>query len=241
MFPTAQVDRPWAMWPAVRTAEEACAFVEAMGACLFHRKNKAAVPALSDVVAPDDEIAGHPMIWKDELHEAGRLFYGMAVRGDTSFMVMDLLPAFYRLQGMDTETYLAQYDRGVIDTASVRVLRALVDYGQLSTKELRRAARLAGPGEKPAFTAATSALRRTLTVTQAFSKSRVRAGYEYVWDLFERMFPEVGEAAVVRYPDRAEAITAVTARCHAWLDPDSDVAALFGWKAGSTQYGIRNT
>jgi hypothetical protein len=226
MFPTAQIDRTWAEWPPVRDAEDAFRFIEAMGACLFHRKSKVAIPALSDVVAPEPEIDGHPMIWKDILHESGRVYYGMAVRRDTSFVMPDLLPAFYRLQGKDAETYLDQYDRGIVSSAEVRVLHALEHEGQMSTRDLRRAA---GLSEKSAFTAATNALRRTLTITQAYSMSRVRAGYEYVWDLFERLYPEVGEAAAVRYPDPAEAITAVADRCAIWIDSPAEAKTLCGW------------
>lgn len=226
MFPTAQLDRTWAEWPPVRDAEDALRFIEAMGACLFHRKSRAAVPALSDVVAPEPRLDGHPMIWKDILHEAGRVYYGMALRGDTSFVMPDLLPAFFRLQGMDAETYLEQYDRGIIGSGEVRLLHALQNEGPLRTRDLRRAA---GLREKPAFVAASNALRRSLTITQAYSKSRVRAGYEYVWDLFERLYPEVGEAAGVRYPDPAEAITAVADRCAIWMNSPAEAKTLCGW------------
>lgn len=226
MFPTAQLDRSWAEWPPVRDAEDAYRFIEAMGACLFHRKRKAAIPALSDVVAPEPRLDGHPMVWKDILHEERRVYYGMALRGDTSFVMPDLLPTFFRLQGMDAESYLDQYERGVISSGEVRLLHVLQIEGPLSTRDLRRAA---GLSEKPAFTAASNALRRTLTITQAYSKSRVRAGYEYVWDLFERLYPEVGEAAAVRYPDPAEAITAVAERCAIWIDSPAEAKTLCGW------------
>ncbi len=256
MFPTTQTNCSWADWPPVRSVEEAYAFLDAMGLALFHRfqsplrrvpkrdapspqrsiaavairrRAQPQIPALSDVLAPEPEIDGHPMIWKDILHEARRVYFGTTVRGETSFVVPELLPAFYRLQGLSADDYLERYDRGVIDMAAVRVLRALLDEGQLSTRALRRAARLNGPGEKPAFVAATNALRRTLTITVAFSKSRQRTGYEYVWDVFERLWPEVSEAAVVRYPDPAGAIRAVAERCGAWLDHATDVCALMDW------------
>jgi hypothetical protein len=229
MFPTLQANRSWADWPPVRGLDEAYAFIDAMGVCLFHRKNTLAIPALSDVLAPEAERVGHPMVWKDILHEARRAYFGTAVRGETSFVMPELLPAFYRLQGLSADEYLEQYDRGVIDVAAVRVLRSLLDEGQLSTRALRRAARLNGPGEKPAFVAATNALRRTLTITVAYSKSRQRAGYEYVWDVFERLWPGVSKAAVVRYPDPADAIRTVAERCEAWLDRATDVCALMGW------------
>ena len=230
MFSTAQVDRSWADWPPVRNVEEAYAFLDAMGVCLFHRKSRVAMPALSDVLAEEPEWAGHPMVWKDLLHEARRVYYGTVVRGDTSFVMPELLPAFYRLQGMDAGAYLEAYDRGVVATAAVRVLRALLDEGPLSTRQLRRVAGLAGAGQKPAFAAATHTLMRTLTVTVVASKSRQLPGYEYVWDVFARLWPEVSEAAVVRYPDAAGAITAVAERCAAWLDGTAEPAQLFGWE-----------
>jgi hypothetical protein len=71
---------------------------------------------------------------------------------------------------------------------------------------------------------------RTLTITVRESASRTLPGYEYVWDVFQRVRPEVSDAAVVRYPDPAVAITTIAERCAAWLDPGADCAALFGWR-----------
>ena len=242
MFPTLQAGRTWADWPPVRGVEEAYAFIDAMGVALFHRRKRLAIPALSDVLAPEPERLGHPMVWKDILHETRRTFFGTTVCAETSFIMPELLPAFYRLQGLSADDYINQFDRGVIDLAAVRVVRALLDEGQLSTRQLRRAARLNGPGEKPAFVAATNALRRTLTITVAFARSRQLAGYEYEWDVFERLWPEVGKAAVVRYPDPADAIHTVAERCEAWLDRATDVCALLDWRPPlSTQRAAHST
>ena len=231
MFPTTQLDRPWAFWPAVRDAEEAFLFLDAVGAALFHRgKSHVAIPALSDVLAHESAWDGHPMVWKDLLHENRRVYYGTMVLGRTSFVMPELLPAIYRLQGMDAESYVAMYERGVIDGTEVRLLRALLDEGPLATKLLRRVASLSAPEQKPAFAAAAHALMRTLTLTLVASKSRRLPGYEYVWDLFERRWPEVSNAAVVRYPDPADAITTVAGRCAMWMHDPAEAKALFGWQ-----------
>jgi hypothetical protein len=232
MKPTPRPHQPWGDWPPIRTAGEAGGFLDMAGLCLFARTGatRVPIPALTDVCAEPHEWDTHPMVWKDELHEAGRAYYGTLVRGRTSLIVPELLPAFFRLQGVSGAAYLAAHDRGVLDPPPLRVLWALLNEGPLTTTELRRAAGLTGPHEKPPFTAATHALMQTLTVTIVRATSRQLAGYRYVWDVFDRVHPEVGEAAVVRYPDPADAIQAVAERCRAWLDAATDAAALFGWQ-----------
>jgi hypothetical protein len=227
-MPTRQ---PWADLPPVRTAEEAFAFLSLVGVATFSRRGRTLVPALWDVLAPREEWDSHPMVWKDLLHESGRVHYGTLILGRPSLVLPELLPAFYRLQGLDADGYLDAYDCGLVPRPAVRVLRALLDEGPLPTRALRRAAGLAGAGEKPAFSAATHTLMRTLTITMLGSRSRTLPGYKYEWDVFERVRPEVSVAAVVREPDPAGAITAIAERCAAWLGEDADAAALFGWTA----------
>lgn len=98
----------------------------------------------------------------------------------------------------------------------MRVPRALLDEGSLPTRLLNSRTGLSGRRGKGQFTAAMCELQRTLTVTVARAKSRTLPGYEYVCDLFGRIWPEVIEAASVRYPNRAVAITAIHHRCRAW-------------------------
>jgi len=230
MFPTVQADRPWAAWPPVRDVEDAFRFLDAVGAALFHRgKSRVGIPALSDVLEHQSRWEGHPMVWKDLLHEGRRVYYGTMLLGRTSLVMPELLSALYRLQGMDAESYRALYDRGVIGTAEVRVVRTLQQEGPLPTKQLRRAAGLSAPAQRTAFSVATHALMRTFTLTMVASKSRRLAGYEYVWDLFERQWPEVSEAAAVRYAGPAEAMSAVAERCAMWLDGPGAARQLFDW------------
>ena len=176
------------------------------------------------------------MVWKDLLHEARRVYYGTLVGGRTSFVMPELLPAFFHLQGRDAESYCEAYDRGVVDAAGVRILRVLLDEGPLTTRQLRRAAGLAGAGQKAMFTAAMHDLMRTLTVTVAGSMSRRLPGYEYMWELFERRWPEVSEAAVPGTAGAAGAIAAVAERCAAWLDPTIEPARVFGWHSALTTH-----
>jgi hypothetical protein len=231
MWPTTQRGMPWTEHPPVRDAEDAAAFIVAMGACLFHRRRPGPIPALSDVLAP--EFEGHPMVWKDILHETKRACFGTMIRGETSFLTPDLLPAVYRLQGRTADDYIEEYGGGHVPEPAVRVLRALAERGPLPTRVLKSATGLSGPREKARFNTAMTELRHTLTVTVGSAMSRTRAGYEYVWDLFDSAWPEVSQAARVRYPNRAEAITAVRHRCRAWLGEadDAAVARLFGWQA----------
>jgi hypothetical protein len=214
----------------VRDVEEAAAFVEEMGICLFHRRKAGPVPALSDVLA--HEHHSHPMVWKDILHESKRACFGTMIRGETSLVAADILPAIYRVQGQMADEYIEEYGGGYVPEPAVRVLRALLDEGPLPTRLLKSRTGLAGPRGKGQFTAAMHELRRTLTVTVAQATSRALPGYEYVWDLFDRIWPEVIEAASVRYPNRAEAITAIRHRCRAWLPDGDDAAAahVFGWQ-----------
>jgi hypothetical protein len=53
-----------------------------------------------------------------------------------------------------------------------------------------------------------------------------------VWNRVDHIWPEVIEAASVRYPNRAEAITALHHRCQAWLPDGQDAATarLLGWQ-----------
>jgi hypothetical protein len=67
-------------------------------------------------------------------------------------------------------------------------------------------------------------LLRTVYRLQAVSANEYLEQYD-----FERLWPEVSNAAVVRYPDPAGAIRTVAERCEAWLDRATDVCALMDW------------
>lgn len=228
MWPTALSDAPWMGWPPVRTAEEAARFVDWAGACLFQRgRGSPELPALSDVMASDTEV--HPFIWKDDLHAAKRVCYGKVIRGQPGFISLSLLPYFYVVQGRTPDDHRRAYNMGTVSKETVRILDALRS-GPMTSRQLKAAVGAAGRGAASRFDAALAELQRTFAVTILAARSRTRAHYEYIWDLFERKWPEVIESARA-VNGRAEAIAAIGAGCREALGDVSSARLrhLFGW------------
>lgn len=173
-------------------------FLDAAGICLWRPLETLDFPNLAekmDLAKPDD--IWDTWFWKDDLHEAKRLYYGKLLGGRPTFVAMRFLPAVIAALG-DVDPYTF-HERGTLTAETLRVYEALVRHRQLTTGELRREAGLASPSSRPAFDRAVTSLCALFQICKTGITGRTRGTYGYRWGLVEDWIPEVlAQAARLR-------------------------------------------
>jgi len=173
-----------------------------------------------------DDIWG-TWFWKDDLHEAKRLYYGKLLGGRPTFVAMDFLPCVIAALG-DVDPYTL-HEQGRLTADALRIYEVLLRRRELSTGELRREVGLTGPGTKPVFEKAVTSLCALFQVCKTRITGRTRGTYGYRWGLVEDWVPEVLARAAALEPE--EAARAVARRLRSMGVPLKPVhwRRLTGW------------
>lgn len=185
-------DRTLRRLPALRVAgrRRALQFLDESGLASLFAYRQLNLPCLwvavcgrRDPVFPhhshhDPEVG---LAWnlKDQLPEAGEVFYAKLLRGKPTFVAWSLFPAVYRLFGPRADHHAA-FRAGLLSPAAKAILDALQRRRPQETLALKLATNLARPSQRRAFDAAIAELQRTLRIAM------VEARYDpftYVWDL----------------------------------------------------------
>jgi hypothetical protein len=191
----------------VQTFEDAVAFINEVGLCLFFGGEGDELPTLVGATGQSINTAWN---WKDDI-PAGRLaYYGRAFRKRrTGFVRLDLLPAVYALSPLHDcgGDRFELFSRGILDADANRLAGILAAKGPLSTRELRREAGLAGKQHKARFTRAIYEAEGHFLAAVSDIAGRGIGSYSYLWDTFDRTWPEVvPQAAALSFRDAARAV-----------------------------------
>lgn len=197
----------------IRTPEDALRFIDQVGFCLFSDIPDVELPSLARAVChdPQPDTWG----WKDSLPAARQVYYGAIFHpvprwaARPGFISLRMLAPIYSLApilqfGGDREM-LRRYLH--VSQEAIAIAEALDAAGSLSTGELRASTGLAGKANASRFSKGLAQAQEHFLVTKIGVTSVTRANYGYIWNTFERVFPEVaGQAEALAETDAAEAI-----------------------------------
>lgn len=222
----------------IETPDQFVIFLDAVGLCLWLPLPRWDFPNMAEMLSvPQTEVMNKTWFWKDDLHAEKRLFYGKLLGGSASFISMPLLPALIAAQG-DVDPYNL-HEQGHISAETLRIYEALVAHRQLSTRDLRREAKLSGTSDKTAFDKGIVALTSLFQICKTEITGRTRGTYSYVWGLTEDWIPESLDAAAKLRP--RDAARRVVLHLEVWgVGLDRKVwKQLFGWDNETLDFALR--
>jgi hypothetical protein len=185
----------------IQTPEEALQFINSMGFCLFSYIPEFELPSLARAVCQDPQP--DTWGWKDSLPAARLVYYGAFFHpaprwaARPGFISLSMLAPLYSLApilqfGGDREM-LRKYMR--LSPEAVAISEALETAGSLSTGELRASTGLTGKANASRFSRALAEAQEQFLITKIGVTSVSRANYGYIWNTFERVFPEAARQA----------------------------------------------
>ncbi|MCL4368139.1 MAG: winged helix DNA-binding domain-containing protein [Actinobacteria bacterium] len=231
----------------LKTRREALAFVRRRGFVFFWTIQGIDFPSLWTAAAGDrpvsdqhDDPAHVTWRWKDSLLGERLWYYGKLLRGKSTMVSLEDLPHFYALSDRvgDLDDYLLGYDAGRLTREARQIADVLVAEGAQHTVALRRLAHLSSDGSKSRFDKAITDLQRGLWVVPIGVAEAGAWRYAFIYELFERWFPNVIDVA--RTLTRTEAEDHVARR---WLDsvgaaPPRQLQRLFGWSRDKAEAAL---
>jgi len=186
----------------VRTVEEARAFVDDVGFCHFWPIKDVEMPNLFQAIAGRDRPVpmehGDPDMnncwgWKDAALDKRWWYYGKLLGRRATLVSLDVLPLFYAVSenfGSLTD-YLTEYQDGKMTAEAKQLYEALLEHGPLDKVRLRREARLSSDSAKSRVDRALVELQVGLKVLPVGVSQAGAWNYAFVYELFQRWFPEV--------------------------------------------------
>ncbi len=218
--------------------EDALAYVQERGFITFWPIKGIDLPSLWTAVAGERPVAdehddpGHiTWRWKDNMLDQRRWHYGKLLRGKATIVSLDVIPHFYALSERvaDLDDYRPLYHEGRLTYEAYSVAEALLHHGPQHTIQLRRLANLSAQSAKARFDKALTDLQRGLWILPIGVAEAGAWRYAFIYELFDRWFPEVVK--------RARGITQVEARAFlasCYLDSvgaaqPRDIGKLFRW------------
>ena len=190
----------------LRTVEEAQAFVDEVGFCHFWPIKGIETPNLFHAIAGqvrpvpmehDDPDISKCWGWKDQALDKKWWYYGKLLRRRATLISLAEIPYFYALSenfGSLTD-YLAEYEDGKMTAEAKGIYEAILENGPLDTVRLRREARMSAESAKSRFDRALVELQVGLKVLPIGVAEAGAWNYAFVYELFQRWFPEVPEQA----------------------------------------------
>ena len=190
----------------LRTVEDARAFVEEMGFCFFWPIKGIEMPSLFHAIAGrerpvpmqhDDPDISKCWGWKDASLDKRWWYYGKLLRRRATLISLDMLPYFYALSENygSLDDYLQEYADGLMTAEARAVYEALLEHGPLDTVRLRREAHMSAESAKSRFDRASVELQVELKVVPVGVAEAGAWNYAFIYELFQRWFPEVPEQA----------------------------------------------
>jgi hypothetical protein len=196
----------------LHTIQDALDFIDEVGFCLFYPHSRLELPSLLHAIAGDHSTQeGHGWSWKDELAAQKKVFLGKPCHHKPGFVALRMLAPLYVLTpagevgGDHHELALT----GTLTAEAFRITETLLEHGSMSTHTLRQAALMGGKTENYRFSRALAEAQEKCLIAVVRPTSDNRAGYSYIWDAFERVWPDaVAEAEHLSYKTAVETMIA---------------------------------
>ncbi|GAC1487769.1 MAG: hypothetical protein NVS1B1_03820 [Candidatus Limnocylindrales bacterium] len=207
------------------------------------RPGDAAIPACFDHLSTTDDAQrwNWMWVWKDELPEAKRLYYGALLVRKPTFVSNAFLPTFYATFGRagEADDHLEDVRAGRLSDIGRRIIEYLGAKGETQTKRMRSELGITSKDGKLQYGKAIDEVQRLMYVARVRAVGEGREDYNYTYDLFVRRYPEIVKAA--------ERISSADA-CLALLDRTVELAGavtpkqlgrLFEWDEALQERAIR--
>jgi hypothetical protein len=190
----------------LHTVEEARGFVDEVGFCHFWPIKGIETPNLFHAIAgrvrPVPMEHGDPDIskcwgWKDDSLDKRWWYYGKLLRRRATLVSLEMLPYFYALSENygSLDDYLQEYEDGLMTAEAKAIYEAILEHGPLDTVRLRREARMSAESAKSRFDRALVELQVGLKVVPTGVAEAGAWNYAFIYELFQRWFPEIPERA----------------------------------------------
>ena len=174
---------------------DACGF--AYGFTL--RTGDAAIPACFDHLSTSDDAQrwNWMWVWKDELPEAKRLYYGALLVRKPTFVSNAFLPTFYATFGRagEADDHLEDVRAGRLSDTGRRIIEYLGATGETQTKRMRAELGITSKEGKLQYGKAIDEVQRLMYVARVRAVGEGREDYNYTYDLFMRRYPEIVKSA----------------------------------------------
>ena len=208
---------------------DACGF--AYGFTL--RAGDAAIPACFDHLSTSDDAQrwSWMWVWKDELPEAKRLYYGALLVRKPTFVSNAFLPTFYATFGRagEADDHLEDVRAGRLSDTGRRIIEYLGAKGETQTKRMRAELGITSKEGKLQYGKAIDELQRLMYVARVRAVGEGREDYNYTYDLFVRRYPEIVKTAErISSSDATLALLERTLELAGAVTP-KQLARLFEW------------
>ena len=185
----------------VRNPEQLVKLIDACGFAYGFtlRVGDAAIPACFDHLSTSEDAQkwNWMWVWKDELPEAKRLYYGALLVRKPTFVSNAFLPIFYATFGRagEADDHLEDVRAGRLSDTGRRIIEYLGAAGETQTKRMRAELGITSKDGKLLYGKAIDEVQRLMYVARVRAVGEGREDYNYTYDLFVRRYPETVKAA----------------------------------------------
>ena len=222
--------------------------VQMIGACGFAygftlRAGDAAIPACFDHLSTSDDAQrwNWMWVWKDDLPEAKRLYYGALLVRKPTFVSNALLPTFYATFGRagEADDHFEDVRAGRLSDIGRRIIEYLGAKGETQTKRMRAELGITSKDGKLQYGKAIDEVQRLMYVARVRAVGEGREDYNYTYDLFVRRYPEIVKTAErISSADATLALLDRTVELAGAVTP-KQLARLFEWDEALQERAIR--
>ena len=225
------------------SVEDALKHVDERGFVMLWPIKDMEMPSLWAAVAGDKPVAnehddpGHiTWGWKDQMLDQRRWYYGKLLRGKATFVSFQVLPFFYALAPRlaDLDDYREAYHAGHLTHEAKAIADVLLKRGFQNSVGLRQLTQMTARSSKSRFNRALTDLQRGLWILPIGIAEAGSWRYAFIYELFDRWFPDVSEQArgISLRQARAELV-----KCYlrsVGVSESREIAKLFRWETDNT-------
>ena len=227
----------------LNSIEDALEHVDARGFVMLWSIKGLEMPSLWTAVAGDKPVAkehddpGHiTWGWKDQMLDQRRWYYGKLLRGKATFVSLRILPCFYAIAPRlaDLDDYREAYHAGHLTHEAKAIADVLRRRGPQNSVGLRQITHMTARSSKSRFNRALTDLQRGLWILPIGVADAGSWHYAFIYELFDRWFPDVSEQArgISLRQARAELV-----KCYLrslGVSESREIGKLFQWEPNST-------
>ena len=227
----------------LNSIEDALEHVNERGFVMLWSIKGLEMPSLWTAVAGDKPVAkehddpGHiTWGWKDQMLDQRRWYYGKLLRGKATFVSLRILPCFYAIAPRlaDLDDYREVYHAGHLTHEAKAIADVLRRRGPQNSVGLRQITHMTARSSKSRFNRALTDLQRGLWILPIGVADAGSWRYAFIYELFDRWFPDVSEQArgISLRQARAEIV-----KCYLrslGVSESREIAKLFRWETNST-------